>query len=127
MSPAMPLDDYESVHFVAREGNCPKADDSDGTARWVIQMIRAKSPEEAASSEYSLHLDNAISRDISLTSLITRLLRVRRLCATIHASSSKTYPAPHEYVRRRCAHCLSTGPPSICCSLCLPQSRAAGS
>ena len=73
--PAMPLNDYESVGNVAREGNCPKAEDSDGVARWALGMLRAKSPEEAGTSEYSLRLYEAIGKDVSIVSLITRLLK----------------------------------------------------
>ena len=73
--PAMPLNDYESVHYVAKEGNCPKAEDSDGVARWALGMLRAKSPKEAGTSEYSLRLYEAIGKDVSLVSLITRMLK----------------------------------------------------
>ena len=72
--PAMP-NDYESVHYAAREDNCPKAEDSDGVAQWALGMLRAKSPEEAGTSEYSLRLYEAIGKDVSLVSLITRMLK----------------------------------------------------
>ena len=72
----MPLNDYESVvHYVAREGNCPKAEDSDGVAQWALGMLCAKSPKEAGTSEYSLRLYEAIGKDVSLVSLITRMLK----------------------------------------------------
>lgn len=74
--PAMPLGYF---HDVAREGNCPKAEDSDGVARWALGMLRAKSPEEAGTSEYSLRLYEAICKDVSLVSLITRMLK--EVCA----------------------------------------------
>ena len=93
----MPLDDYESVHYVAREGNCPEAEDSDGVACWALGMLRAKSPEEAGSPEYSVRLDKAISRDVSLASMITRMLKVRRLRVTIHVSTPNPKPTPHEF------------------------------
>jgi hypothetical protein len=92
-------------HDVAREGNCPKAEDSDGVARWALGMLRAKSPEEAGTSEYSLRLYEAICKDVSLVSLITRMLKVRRLCATIHVSTLKPNAAPHEYGAQEVCAC----------------------
>jgi hypothetical protein len=100
--PAMPLGYF---HDVAREGNCPKAEDSDGVARWALGMLRAKSPEEAGTSEYSLRLYEAICKDVSLVSLITRMLKVRRLCATIHVSTLKPNAAPHEYGAQEVCAC----------------------
>ena len=80
----------------AWEGNCPKAEDSDGVAQWALTMLRAKSPEEAATSEYSLRLYTIIGKDVSLVSLITRMLKVRRCRATFHVSIPKSNAAPHE-------------------------------
>ena len=94
--PAMP-NDYESVHYAAREDNCPKAEDSDGVAQWALGMLRAKPPKEAETSEYSLRLYKIIGQDVSLVSLITRMLKVRRLRATIQVSTPKPNTAPHEY------------------------------
>ena len=82
--PAMPLNGHES-HHVASEGNCPKAEDSDGVARWALRMLRTKSPEEARTPENSKRLCEAIGEDVSVLSLIPRLLKVRRLRATTHA------------------------------------------
>ena len=79
MSPAMPLDGYGSVVYVAWEGNCPKAEDSGGVARWALGMLRTKSPEEAAATEYSLKLENIIERDVGLVPLILCMLKVRCL------------------------------------------------
>ena len=93
--PAMP-NDYESVHYAAREDNCPKAEDSDGVAQWALGMLRAKPPKEAETSEYSLRLYKIIGEDVSLVSLITRMLKVRRLRATIHVSAPKPNAAPPE-------------------------------
>ena len=94
--PAMP-NDYESVHYAAREDNCPKAEDSDGVAQWALGMLRAKPPKEAETSEYSLRLYTIIGKDVSLVSLITRMLKVRRCRATFHVSIPKSNAAPHEY------------------------------
>ena len=124
--PAMPLNGHES-HHVASEGNCPKAEDSDGLARWALGMLRTKSPEEARTPENSLRLYEAIGKEVSLLSLITRLLKVRRLRATTHAMSRSLTLHLTKLVRRRCPRIPSTSPPSPCCSLRWPLSRAAGS
>ena len=93
--PAMPLNGHES-HHVASEGNCPKAEDSDGVARWALGRLRTKSPEEARTPENSLRLCEAIGKDVSVLSLIPRLLKVRRLRATTHALTPTSNAAPHE-------------------------------
>ena len=93
--PAMPLNGHES-HHVASEGNCPKAEDSDGVAAWALGMLRTKSPEEARTPENSLRLCEAIDKEVSLGLLIPCLLKVRRLRATTHALTPKSNAAPHE-------------------------------
>ena len=124
--PAMPLNGHES-HHVASEGNCPKAEDSDGVARWALGRLRSKSPEEARTPENSKRLCEAIDKEVSLGLLIPRLLKVRRLRATTHALTPKSTLHLTKLVRRRCPRILSTSPPSTCCSLRWPLSRAAGS
>ena len=93
--PAMPLNGHES-HHVASEGNCPKAEDSDGVARWALGRLRSKSPEEARTPENSQRLCEAIDKEVSLVLLIPRLLKVRRLRATTHALTPLCHYAPHE-------------------------------
>ena len=93
--PAMPLNGHES-HHVASEGNCPKAEDSDGVARWALGRLRTKSPEEARTPENSQRLCEAIDKEVSLVLLIPCLLKVRRLRATTHALTPKSNAAPHE-------------------------------
>ena len=93
--PAMPLNGHES-HHVGSEGNCPKAEDSDGVARWALGRLRTKSPEEARTPENSKRLCEAIDKEVSLGLLIPRLLEVRRLRATKHALTPKSNAAPHE-------------------------------
>ena len=93
--PAMPLNGHES-HHVASEGNCPKAEDSNGVARWALRMLRTKSPEEARTPENSKRLCEAIDKEVSLVLLIPRLLKVRRLRATTHALTPLCHYAPHE-------------------------------
>ena len=124
--PAMPLNGHES-HHVASEGNCPKAEDSDGVARWALGRLRSKSPEEARTPENSQRLCEAIDKDVSLVLLIPRLLKVRRLRATTHAMSRSLTLHLTKLVRRKCPRIPSTSPPSTCCSLRWPLSRAAGS
>ena len=48
-------------------------------AQWALGMLRAKPPEEAGTSEYSLRLYEAIGNDVSLVSLITRMLKEVRV------------------------------------------------
>ena len=93
--PAMPLNGHES-HHVASEGNCPKAEDSDGVARWALGRLRSKSPEEARTPENSQRLCEAIDKEVSLVLLIPCLLKVRRLRATTHALTPLCHYAPHE-------------------------------
>ena len=92
--PAMPLNGHES-HHVASEGNCPKAEDSDGLARWALGMLRTKSPEEARTPENSKRLCEDVGEGACFLSLIPRLLKVRRLRATTHALPTSN-AAPHE-------------------------------
>ena len=68
----------DGVHHVAREDNCPTADDTAAVARWAFGMLRNRPADEAAAPEYCLQLSMLIGRDVSLASLITSMLKVRR-------------------------------------------------
>ena len=72
-----------TVKVPAQEKHC------EDVARWALGMLRSKSPEEAGTPENSKRLCEAIDNEVHLSLLIPRLLKVRRLRATMHALTPK--------------------------------------